>query len=107
MINFHDLVLGFEKLGLKKLITTYTRTNLLPDCFKRANHFIVQTPQTFDSEALKRAYQCEYEQHFTDDATVMESAGETITLVEGDTNNIKITYLQDIATAESILTLRD
>jgi len=61
---------------------------------------IVQTPQVFDSVLLRKAYQQDWQENFTDDATVVESMGGTIHLTEGDPANIKITYRQDVAIAE-------
>jgi 2-C-methyl-D-erythritol 4-phosphate cytidylyltransferase len=57
---------------------------------------IVQTPQTFLSDELKEAFKLDYQELFTDEATVMESAGFKVNLVEGEEGNIKITYPADI-----------
>lgn len=64
---------------------------------------IVQTPQIFHSSQLKTAYRQPYAPAFTDDATVVESLGEKIHLVEGDRANLKITYPADILLAEALL----
>lgn len=56
---------------------------------------IVQTPQVFPADVLKAAYQVPYRLEFTDDATVAESYGIPIKLVEGDYINIKITTPED------------
>jgi len=64
---------------------------------------LVQTPQTFLSDILLPAYQLEYKDHFTDEATVVESFGRKIHLVEGEVNNIKITTPADLAVAESLI----
>ena len=40
---------------------------------------------------------------FTDDASVVEAAGHTVTLVDGDPVNIKITHPADIAVAEILM----
>lgn len=69
----------------------------------RQEIYIVQTPQTFDLNTLRQAYQQSYDQHFTDDASVVERAGGKIHLIEGDHTNIKITFPEDIAIAEAIL----
>jgi len=63
----------------------------------------VQTPQTFRSEILKKAYEQPYQNVFTDDASVAEAAGYEITLVEGSRENIKITTPQDLLLAEQLL----
>lgn len=67
-------------------------------------HFlrIVQTPQVFDSELIKKAYLQEYNPEFTDDATLLEKTGETIHLVDGNIENLKITNRGDIEIAETL-----
>ena len=64
---------------------------------------IIQTPQCFHSEILRKAYQQEYDESFTDDAIVVERMGEVINLIEGDINNIKITTQQDMLIAETLI----
>ena len=64
--------------------------------------YLVQTPQTFKVSLLNQAYEQEFDIKFTDDASVLESNGIEINLVEGSYNNIKITYPEDIAVAEAI-----
>ena len=64
----------------------------------------MQTPQTFDIQLLKAANRQPYDEGFTDDASVVESYGHDITLVEGNRENIKITTPYDIIVAEAILT---
>jgi 2-C-methyl-D-erythritol 4-phosphate cytidylyltransferase len=64
---------------------------------------IIQTPQVFDSEAIKKAYCQKYRPEFTDDATLLERNGETIHLVEGNRENIKITTPEDLVIARVLL----
>lgn len=64
---------------------------------------LVQTPQVFDAELLKKAYEQEYTPLFTDDASVVEALGAKIKLVEGNRENIKITTEFDLKMAESIM----
>jgi len=66
----------------------------------RSKHFLVQTPQTFKTEVIKNAFQQNYSDKFTDDASVLESFGKTIYLVEGNRENIKITYPEDLVVAK-------
>ena len=70
----------------------------------RGDYRLVQTPQTFDIQLLKAANRQPYNDGFTDDASVVESYGHAITLVEGNRENIKITTPYDIVVAEAILT---
>lgn len=67
---------------------------------------MVQTPQVFRSEILKEAYNQPFTPLFTDDASVVESAGHKVTLIQGSTLNIKVTNPEDIAVAETLLQLR-
>ncbi|MDY3073656.1 MAG: 2-C-methyl-D-erythritol 4-phosphate cytidylyltransferase [Prevotella sp.] len=69
----------------------------------RSDYRLVQTPQVFDIQTLKEAYRQEYKDSFTDDASVVESIGREVTMVEGNRENIKITTPFDIKIAESIL----
>ena len=69
----------------------------------RGDYRLVQTPQTFDIQLLKAANRQPYNDGFTDDASVVESYGHTITLVEGNRENIKITTPYDIVVAEAII----
>ena len=68
---------------------------------------IIQTPQIFNAEILRKAYETDYIASFTDDASVVEYAGHKVTLCEGERSNIKITTVEDIAIAESFLTEKD
>jgi len=68
----------------------------------REDIYLVQTPQTFLSSQLKQAYLQPYD-GFTDDASVVEAAGFTINLIEGSSRNIKITFAEDIAFAEWLM----
>ena len=63
----------------------------------------VQTPQVFDARVLMAAYGQPFESTFTDDASVVERAGHSVTLVEGDPQNLKITRPMDLALAEYLL----
>lgn len=69
----------------------------------RKEYRLIQTPQCFHSELIKRAYEQEYSDAFSDDATVVEALGVKINLVEGNTENIKITRPGDMKIAEALL----
>ena len=94
----------------------------------RDEYRLVQTPQTFDIQLLKAAYKRAqnqvnlssaereqarpevkaanrqpYNDGFTDDASVVESYGYAITLVEGNRENIKITTPYDLKIAEILI----
>ena len=69
----------------------------------RNEYKAIQTPQTFDISAIKNAFQQTYNEAFTDEASVLEAAGHSIYLVEGNEENIKITTPQDLAIATYLL----
>lgn len=69
----------------------------------RSKIFLVQTPQTFLSNQIISAYNQATHTNFTDDATVLESTGNVINLVEGNRENIKITTPADLIIAEAFL----
>lgn len=69
----------------------------------RGDYRLVQTPQTFDIQLLKAANRQPYNDGFTDDASVVESYGHEITLVEGNRENIKITTPYDMKIAEVLI----
>ena len=68
---------------------------------------LVQTPQVFRLDLLRRAYEQPYRDAFTDDASVVEALGHPITLVEGNRENIKITTPFDLTIAEALVTRHD
>ncbi|MEX2218151.1 MAG: 2-C-methyl-D-erythritol 4-phosphate cytidylyltransferase [Phycisphaerales bacterium] len=62
----------------------------------------VQTPQVFEAGLLRRAY-AQPDLTSTDDAQLVERLGETVTVVEGDPRNIKITRPIDLLVARAVL----
>jgi 2-C-methyl-D-erythritol 4-phosphate cytidylyltransferase len=78
-----------------------TGTHTIP--LDREEIYLIQTPQTFSSEILKKAYTQEYRNEFTDDASVAEKIGIKINLIDGETRNFKITFPEDIRLAEIYL----
>lgn len=73
------------------------------EAFNRNKVMLIQTPQTFHSKILLPAFQIDYKDKFTDEATVVEAYGMKVSLVEGEENNIKITRPVDLLIAERIL----
>jgi len=66
----------------------------------RTKYKLIQTPQVFDCILIKKAYEQEYSDKFTDDASVVENLGIKINLVQGNIENIKITTQVDLKVAE-------
>jgi len=72
----------------------------------RSLYRIVQTPQVFRADILRNAYARPFDERFTDDASVVEAAGQPVYLCEGSYENIKITTPVDMLTAEALLAQR-
>lgn len=98
-------------LGCKAVIPVVKVVDSLRKTYKdgreknvdRSAYSIVQTPQTFSVELLKKAYEQPYNPLFTDDASVVEHLGERVFSVEGNRENIKITTPFDIIVASAVL----
>lgn len=69
----------------------------------RSLYRLIQTPQTFDVQLIKKAYQIKEDPSLTDDAAVAEKAGHKISLFEGSYQNIKITTPEDLILAQALL----
>ena len=71
----------------------------------REKLWAVQTPQTFRTEWLVKAYKStgKKKQAVTDDAEAVEATGETVHLVPAPPSNMKLTTPQDLSLAAMIL----
>ena len=121
IVGIHDAVrpLASKKLIIKLFLEAENSTAVIPvvapiDSYRivegdnsriidRSALRMVQTPQVFQAEALRKAYEQPFTSTFTDDASVMEAAGHKVTLVEGERENIKITTPSDMLIAEAII----
>ena len=72
----------------------------------RSRFRLIQTPQTFHVQLIKKAYEIKEDPSLTDDASVAEKSGHIISLFEGSYENIKITTPDDLIVAEALLTSR-
>ena len=69
----------------------------------RAEYRLIQTPQTFSVEEIKKAFNQKERETFTDDASVLEANGGQVHLYQGEYKNIKITTPDDLLWAEAFL----
>src|SRR5690606_3607575 len=69
----------------------------------RSHLATVQTPQAFNAPLLRRAYQLDADT--TDDAALVELAGGTVRVVEGERTNVKITDPGDLEIAAAYLSV--
>ncbi|MFM8914112.1 MAG: 2-C-methyl-D-erythritol 4-phosphate cytidylyltransferase [Flammeovirgaceae bacterium] len=72
----------------------------------RSRFRLIQTPQTFEVDLIKSAYEIKEDPSLTDDASVAERAGNIISLFEGSYENIKITTPEDLVVAEALMQSR-
>lgn len=82
---------------------SYPTTSIGSMTVDRDAYRLVQTPQTFRASLLRRAYEQPYSNTFTDDASVVESLGEAVHLVEGNRENIKLTTPFDLIVAQALV----
>lgn len=71
----------------------------------RSKFRLVQTPQCFELQLLRQAFNQAYHPIFTDDASVVESLGVHLHLVEGNRENIKITTPEDLQMAQAFFAI--
>ena len=69
----------------------------------RSRYRLVQTPQIFHTEVLKKAYEAAYSPEFTDDASVVEKSGVPLHFRAGSRFNIKLTTPEDMDLARAVL----
>lgn len=77
------------------------------EALERRNVKLVQTPQVFLSTILLPAFNIDYKDKYTDEATVVEAFGMKVHLVEGEEDNIKITRYADLVLAEKLMEERN
>jgi 2-C-methyl-D-erythritol 4-phosphate cytidylyltransferase len=82
-----------------------TRVRVVEETIDRTRLWAVQTPQVFKAQLLRRAYE-QADLSGTDDAQLVERLGETVTVIEGDPRNIKITRPIDLLVARAVLGVR-
>lgn len=82
-----------------------TRVREVAQTLDRTGLVAVQTPQVFRADLLRRAY-AQPDLTSTDDAQLVERLGETVTVVEGDPRNLKITRPVDLTLARAVLGVR-
>jgi 2-C-methyl-D-erythritol 4-phosphate cytidylyltransferase/2-C-methyl-D-erythritol 2,4-cyclodiphosphate synthase len=77
---------------------------VITETVPRAELFRAQTPQAFRFLALLAAHRSGLT-GATDDASLLEAAGQTVEVVPGSDDNIKLTYPEDLVRLERIMTI--
>ena len=100
----HELKNSKAVIPYSKMTESMRRLENSSSTIVNRDEFIsIQTPQAFETIALKEAYKTPYNQSFTDDASVMEKAGYPIALIEGNPENLKITKPSDLKLASFLI----
>ncbi|MGE0221962.1 MAG: bifunctional 2-C-methyl-D-erythritol 4-phosphate cytidylyltransferase/2-C-methyl-D-erythritol 2,4-cyclodiphosphate synthase [Acetobacteraceae bacterium] len=76
---------------------------VITDTVPREGLFRAQTPQAFRFDAILAAHRAGL-QGATDDASLLEAAGEAVAIVPGAEDNIKLTYPEDLIRLERAMT---
>ena len=100
LVAVHDAVRPL--LRKEDIIRLYEEGEQYP-AVDRSQYRLVQTPQVFHSEVLKRAYDTAFSPDFTDDASVVEKSGVPLHLTAGSRFNLKLTTPEDMTLAEAVL----
>ena len=74
-----------KKVKDNKIISTIDRNTI----------YLAETPQAFNSKLLKECYERADDVNFTDDASLVESLGYDVYIVESTSNNKKLTNPED------------
>ncbi len=92
----------------KDTIKTVTPDNMTLETLDRGSLWLVQTPQVFQLSIIKQAYERAQKINYraTDDSKLVERMGIPVKMIMGSYDNIKITTIEDVAIAESILNQR-
>lgn len=100
--QFKSVVVG---VPVKDTIKVVNSNNYIIDTPNRSTLWSVQTPQAFDYNIIKRAYEDAFDNDFygTDDAMLVERIGYTVKMIYGSYNNIKVTTPEDIDMGMQIL----
>lgn len=80
----------------KDTIKITDENNFVIETTKRANTWIIQTPQCFDREVLLSLHNKYRNEECTDDCMLLEKGDCKVKVIEGDYTNIKITTYEDI-----------
>ncbi len=75
---------------------------LVRETLDREGLVLVQTPQVFRADLLRRAYAQGGLEGATDDASIVERLGAQVLVVEGETRNLKVTTKSDLALARML-----
>tara|TARA_Y100000590_G_scaffold444118_1_gene574500 strand:- start:83 stop:784 length:702 start_codon:yes stop_codon:yes gene_type:complete len=99
--KFKALILGLPVSDTLK----QSDNKLIKSTISRQNVWRALTPQLFDKESLKIAYNSNKEDlsNITDEASLFDNLDQEVMIMQGSAENIKITFQEDLKLAETIL----
>jgi 2-C-methyl-D-erythritol 4-phosphate cytidylyltransferase len=99
--KFKALILGLPVSDTLK----QSDNKLIKSTISRQNVWRALTPQLFDKESLKIAYNSSKEDlsNITDEASLFDNLDQEVMIMQGSAENIKITFQEDLKLAETIL----
>jgi 2-C-methyl-D-erythritol 4-phosphate cytidylyltransferase len=86
---------GLALTDTVKRVTSKDDVTVVAETLSREELVAVQTPQAFRREVLERAHASGGDA--TDDAGLVEALGAAVVVVPGESTNVKITHLSDLA----------
>jgi 2-C-methyl-D-erythritol 4-phosphate cytidylyltransferase len=100
--DFGACILGIPSYDTLKRVDSSER---IVKTIQRENVWLAQTPQAFRYDLIKRAHERARSEGFTgtDDASLVERLGQTVKIIKGSRNNIKITSKEDLEIAQCLL----
>ncbi|WP_035350893.1 2-C-methyl-D-erythritol 4-phosphate cytidylyltransferase [Fictibacillus gelatini] len=109
--SIHQLVQLTEKTGAAVIAVPIKDTvkkvmdHQVVTTIDRSSLWAVQTPQAFRLSIVFDAHKQAAQENYigTDDASLVERYGQTVSIVEGDYFNIKLTTVEDLVIAKAIL----
>ncbi|EJF90728.1 2-C-methyl-D-erythritol 2,4-cyclodiphosphate synthase [Bartonella tamiae Th307] len=106
----HDIIdqLSFDRGVLPALPVSDTlkrsdKNNYVCETISRHHLFYAQTPQAFPYQAILQAHEKAFTENlltFTDDSAIAEWAGLSVKIMQGDSDNFKITWPEDLIRAK-------
>lgn len=100
-----DIGASCSSVPIKDTIKRSDSTKFVKETLNRENLWSIQTPQTFKVDLIMNAHKKAIEDNFigTDDAILVERMGIPIKLIEGSYDNIKITTVEDLIIAKTMI----
>lgn len=104
-LQFGGAIAALPASDTVKIASENSGTSFVANTLDRQAVWLAQTPQIFRRELYLQSLERAEQEQFaaTDCASLLEHAGHRVALVEGEAENIKVTFREDLARAETIL----